>query len=92
MSCRLRVRVVPNAKRSEVVGRHGDALKVKIAAPALEGRANEELVEFLSDALGVARREVTLVNGEKSRDKLIAIASLDEAEAVRRLERPASRE
>lgn len=91
MSCRLKLRVVPNAKRSEFVGRHGDALKVKIAAPALEGRANEELIEFLADALSLGRREVTLVSGEKSRDKLIAIASLDEEEAVSRLERPASR-
>lgn len=90
MSCRLRLRVVPNAKRSEFVGRHGDALKVKIAAPALEGRANEELIEFFAEALDVPRREVTLVSGEKSRDKTIAVASLDEAEAVRRLEHPAS--
>jgi len=91
MSCRLRLRVVPNAKRSEFVGRHGGALKVKIAAPALEGRANEELVEFLAGALGVARRDVALVSGEKSRDKTIAVSSLGEAEAVRRLGLPASR-
>lgn len=91
MTCRLRIRAVPNAKRSEFVGRHGDALRVRIAAPALEGRANEELIEFLADALGVARREVALVSGEKSRDKLVEIATLDEAEAIRRLERPASR-
>ncbi len=91
MSCRVRLRVVPNAKRSEFVGRHGDALKVKIAAPALEGRANGELIEFLSEALGVGRREVTLVSGEKSRDKLVEIAGLDAEEVVSRLERPASR-
>jgi uncharacterized protein (TIGR00251 family) len=90
VSCRLRLRVVPNAKRSEFVGRHGDALKVKIAAPALEGRANEELIEFLADALGIGRRDVTLVSGEKSRDKLVAIAGLDEADALGRLESSAS--
>src|SRR4029434_3744412 len=60
VSCRLRLRIVPNAKRSEVVGPHGDALKLKIAAPALEGRANEELVEFLANKLGVSRRTITL--------------------------------
>lgn len=91
MTCRLRLRAVPNAKRSEFVGRHGDALRVKIAAPALEGRANDELVEFLAEALGVSRRDVTLVSGEKSRDKVVAVVGLDEAEAIRRLEHPASR-
>lgn len=91
MTCRVRLRVVPNAKRSEFVGRHGEALKVKIAAPALEGRANEELIDFLSEALGISRREVTLVSGEKSRDKLVEIAGLDLDEAISRLERPSSR-
>lgn len=85
MSCRLRLRIVPNAKRSEVVGPHGEAIKLKIAAPALEGRANEELVEFLAGKLGVPRRCVTLVSGEKSRDKVVAIESLEEAAARERL-------
>lgn len=91
MTCRLRIRAVPNAKRSECVGRHGDALRVKIAAPALDGRANEELIEFLAEALGVSRRDVVLVSGEKSRDKVVAVAGIDESEAIRRLEHPASR-
>jgi uncharacterized protein (TIGR00251 family) len=82
VSCRLRLRIVPNAKRSEVVGPHGDAIKLKIAAPALEGKANDELVEFLADKLGVARRSITLVSGEKSRDKVVAIEGLEEG-AVR---------
>lgn len=85
MSCRLRLRVVPNAKRSEVVGAHGDAIKLKIAAPALEGKANEELVEFLAARLGIPRRSVTLVSGEKSRDKVIAIEGLEEAVVKGRL-------
>jgi uncharacterized protein (TIGR00251 family) len=85
MSCRLRLRVVPNAKRSEVVGQHGDAIRVKVAAPALDGRANEALLEFIAATLGIPRREVRLVNGEKSRDKLIEIESLNEAEALKRL-------
>jgi uncharacterized protein (TIGR00251 family) len=85
MSCRLRLRVVPNARRSEVVGQHGDALRVKIAAPALDGRANEALLEFIAETLGLPRREVRLINGEKSRDKLIEIEGLDEAEALTRL-------
>jgi uncharacterized protein len=80
VSCRLRLRIVPNAKRSEVVGPHGDALKLKIAAPALEGRANEELVKFLSEKLGVPRRSITLVSGEKSRDKVVEVEGMEEAD------------
>jgi uncharacterized protein len=85
VSCRLRLRIVPNAKRSEVMGPHGDAIKLKIAAPALEGKANEELVQFLTEKLGVPRRSVTLVSGEKSRDKIVAIEGLEEAVARERL-------
>lgn len=85
MTCRLRLRAVPNAKRSEVVGLHGDAVRVKVAAPALDGRANEALIEFIAEELGVARRDVRLLSGEKSRDKLIEIDGLDEAEARQRL-------
>jgi uncharacterized protein (TIGR00251 family) len=84
-TARLLLRIVPNAKRSEFVGRQGNALKVKIAAPALEGRANEELVKFLAEALGVGRRDVTLLRGEKSRDKFVQIVGLDEADAFERL-------
>lgn len=85
MGGRVRLRIVPNAKRSEIVGRHGEAIKIKVAAPALEGRANEALLEFLADALGVPRREVQLVGGEKSRDKVIEVATLDTAAAEERL-------
>jgi uncharacterized protein (TIGR00251 family) len=63
VSCRLRLRIVPNAKQSAVVGPHGDALKLKIAAPALEGRANKELLDFLADKLGVPSRNVSLISG-----------------------------
>jgi len=85
MSCRVRLRIVPNAKRSEVVGRHGEAIKIKVAAPALEGRANEALIEFLASTLGLPRRGVQLVTGEKSRDKIIEVATLDQATAESRL-------
>jgi len=85
MGGRVRLRIVPNAKRSEIVGRHGEAIKIKVAAPALEGRANEALLEFLADVLGVPKREVQLVSGEKSRDKVIEVEGLDAAEAEGRL-------
>lgn len=84
-SCTLEIKAVPNAPRSAVVGWLGDALKVKVHAPALEGRANEELCAFLADALGVPRRAVTLLRGDKSRQKVARIDGLDLAEAKRRL-------
>ena len=82
---RLKLRIVPNAKRNEVVGEHGEAVKIKVAAPALEGKANEALLEFLAEKLRLHRRDVALITGEKSRDKRIEIATLDEAEARARL-------
>ena len=77
----LRVRVVPNAKRSEVVGLCGEAIKIKIQAPAQEGKANAALLEFLAEKLGVPTRQVTLVAGEKSRDKIVAIEGIEETDA-----------
>ena len=81
----MKLRIVPNAKRDEVVGEHGDAVKIKVAAPALEGKANEALLEFVAGKLRVHRRDIALITGEKSRGKLIEIASLDAAEARARL-------
>jgi len=79
------LRIVPNARRSEVVGVHGDAIKVKVQAPAMDGKANEALCDFLAEALAVPRRAVEIVAGQKSRDKLVAIADLETDEARRRL-------
>ena len=85
MKATLRLRIVPNARRSEVVGVHGDAIKVKVQAPAVEGKANEALREFLADLLEVPARSVEIIVGEKSRDKVVAIADLETEEARRRL-------
>ena len=84
-SCTLAIKAIPNAPRSAVVGWLGEALKVKVHAPALEGRANEELCEFLADTLGLPRRAVTLVQGDKSRQKLVRIAGLSAAEVKARV-------
>lgn len=70
---RLRVRVQPGARRSEVVGPHGEELKVRIAAPAVDGRANDELVRFLAGWVGVASRHVRVVRGLRSRRKVVEI-------------------
>ena len=69
----LQLSVVPNAKRTEVDGLHDGALRVRLAAPPIDGRANEALVAWLAKSLGVARRDVELVRGESSRRKQVAI-------------------
>lgn len=75
-SCKLAVKAVPNAPRNAVAGWLGDALKVKVRAPALEGRANEALCEFLADELGLPKRAVSVALGDKSRQKVIQIDGL----------------
>jgi len=63
------------AKRTEISGLHGHALKVRVAAPPAEGRANDELVAFLAAALGVPKKSVTVVKGARSRRKTVSIAA-----------------
>lgn len=84
----LRLRIVPNARRSEVVGEYGEAIKVKVQAPAIEGKANEALRTFLADALQIPARDIELIAGGKSRDKTVAIMGLDLATARARLLTP----
>ena len=81
----LKLRIVPNAKRNENVGEYGEAVKVKVAAPAVEGKANAALLEFIAEELGVHTRTVLLVTGEKSRDKVVEIAEMEPDEARRRM-------
>ena len=69
----LALHVQPGAKRTEAAGTHGDALKVRLAAPPVDGKANAELVRFLADAFGVPQRQVTIVRGETSRQKSVRI-------------------
>ncbi len=76
---------MPNVPRSAIVGWLGSALKVKVHAPALEGRANDELCSFLADALDVPRRNVTLLRGDTSRQKLVRVDGLTLDDAKRRL-------
>lgn len=80
------VHVQPRAKRSEVAGRHGDALKVRLQAPPVDGAANEELVRFLAESLGVARRAVTITGGLTSRRKTVEIEGLAAEDLAARLE------
>jgi len=84
-SCKLTIKAIPNAGRDEIVGWLGGALKVKIRAPALDGRANDALCAFLADALGLPKRAVEVALGEKSRQKCVLITGLSEDEVRSRL-------
>jgi uncharacterized protein len=82
----LRVRVQPRASRSEIVGWRADgALSVRVAAPPVEGRANDALAELLADALDVRRTAVTIELGSRGRDKLVRVSGLTPVEVRRRL-------
>jgi uncharacterized protein (TIGR00251 family) len=74
-SITLRIHAQPGAARTEVAGVHGDALKIRLAAPAVEGRANDALIAFLAESFGVARRNVALIRGERGRSKTLRIDS-----------------
>jgi uncharacterized protein len=81
----LRFHIVPNAKSDTVVGQHGDAIKIKLRAPAVEGKANTALRRFLAEKLSIPQRAIVLERGERSRDKVIRIDDLSEADVYRRL-------
>ena len=74
-SLTLELHVQPNAKRSEITGLHGHAVRVRLAAPAVEGKANAALIAWLADAFGVPERAVTLLRGAKGRRKTVHIAA-----------------
>lgn len=84
-SCRLSLKVVPGASRDEVTGAHGDAIRVKLRAPPVDGRANAALLSFLATRLGLRPAALRVVTGETSRLKIVSIGGLSAAEARQRL-------
>jgi uncharacterized protein (TIGR00251 family) len=86
-SCTIAIKAVPNAPRSEVIGWLGDALKVKVHAPPVEGRANEVLCAFLADTFGLPRRAVTVLRGDTSRQKWIRLDGITLADVHARFPR-----
>lgn len=86
---RFNVHVQPRASRSEVVGVHGDALKVRLSAPPVEGAANEALVELLAGLLAVGRRAVRIVAGASARAKVVEVDGITE-DRIRSLARDGS--
>ena len=84
-STRLRVRVIPGSPRAGVVGRQGDAWKLRVTAPPERGRANEATLDLLAGALGVGRADLRLVAGHGARDKTVEVSGLSSDDAERRL-------
>jgi len=85
-SIRLRLRVSPRAVNAQIVGRHGDAWKVRVASAPERGKANQAVLALLAETLQVPRTHVELVGGQSARDKLVAVQGLSEIEVERRLE------
>jgi uncharacterized protein len=83
---RIAITVSPGATRTELVGRHGDGWKARLAAPAERGRANDTLIDLLAQALGLSRNRIDIAGGRTSRRKIVAIDGLDEEEVGRRLD------
>lgn len=76
----LKVLLLPRASKNELVGIHGDCLKIKVTSPPVEGQANKKLCEFLSKLMGIGKRQVEIIGGQRSRVKKVRISdkSIDE--------------
>ena len=87
---RFKVHVQPRASRSEIVGLHGAALKVRLGSPPVDDAANKELVDLLARALGVARGAVRIVGGARGRSKIVEVvgASVDQVSQLAGKESP----
>lgn len=70
----FKIRVLPRSSKCDIAGIQGDALKIKITAPPVEGKANSECIKFLSDRLGIKRSQISIVAGHTSKNKTIAIS------------------
>lgn len=75
----IEIRVIPRASKSEVVGEHNGALKVRISSPPVDGAANAELIKLLAKFFGVAKADIDLISGQTSKTKRIRIAHLSKA-------------
>ncbi len=84
-AAQLLVHVQPRAKQTELVGWHGDAVKVRLAAPPVDNAANDALVAFLADEVGVPRAAIEIVGGLAGRQKRVTVAGLSREEILRRL-------
>jgi len=82
---RLKLRVQPRASRTELAGLHGDEIRMRIAAPPVDGAANEALVRFLAERLGVARFAIRVTSGAGSRSKTVIVSGVSRDQAAQQL-------
>jgi uncharacterized protein len=82
----LTVRVIPRARRAELAGIRDDALLIRLTAPPVEGAANAELIELVSEAFAIPKRSITIVTGDRARVKRVRLAGIDAATVRSRLE------
>lgn len=80
--------VLPNAPRTQIVGLHGEALKLKVHAPPVDGKANDEIVAFLSEASGLAKSRIRIVSGELGKSKRVKFEGIGWDELKRRMKLP----
>ena len=85
LGTRLSLRVQPRASSNAIVGLHGQCIRVRLTAPPVDGAANQALLFFLADRLGVAAAAVDLVGGHGARDKVVEVAGLTPEEVAQRL-------
>jgi uncharacterized protein (TIGR00251 family) len=78
---------VPRASKNEIQGVHGDALKVRLQAPPVEGKANQALIRFLSDALNIPRSQLSIASGETGRNKAVLVTGVTKTELINLLKR-----
>jgi uncharacterized protein (TIGR00251 family) len=88
-STRLRLRVSPGASRSQILGRHGEAWKLRVAAPPEGGKANDAVLELLAATLDVPRSRIEISAGRSSRDKVVVIHGLTDSDVETRMATPA---
>lgn len=84
----LTIHVTPRASKDEVRGFHGNAIKIRLRAPPVEGKANRELIRFLSRKLDIPARQIALLTGKSGRHKRVSVAGLSISEVSKRLDIP----
>jgi uncharacterized protein len=90
-AARIRVKVTPGAQRTEVIGRHGEVWRIRVASVPERGRANEAALRLLAETLSLPRRNLSVVAGHTARDKLVAADGITVAEAEARLRKGSTR-
>lgn len=81
-SVKFTVRVIPRSSRTEIVGEHDGALKIKLRSPPIDGAANDELIRFLSKAFSVSRSDVEIISGQTARTKRVSISGITREQIV----------